>query len=91
MLVRAWTPPIEQVLAIKNGEPSPLIHQLLGELNDKNRTRPYALCWDPKRGVVARGMITGAGILPHAEQLGQFIELLREARVAEHIDTIPQT
>ncbi|MBX3466919.1 MAG: SUMF1/EgtB/PvdO family nonheme iron enzyme [Planctomycetes bacterium] len=87
-LVHAWAPPLDEVVAVKSGDRAPMINALLEELNDKNATRPYALTWDPKRGVVARAHLCGAGIMPTAEQIGQFIELLIETRRMETIETI---
>ena len=58
-LLRPWAPPLEETMAVRAGEPAPQVEALLEELNLKNASRPYALCWDPKRGVVARTHLAG--------------------------------
>jgi hypothetical protein len=88
ILVHAWAPELDEVVAVKTGERAPMVNALLDELNDKNAARPYVLTWDPKRGVVARAHLCGAGIMPTAEQIGQFIELLIETRRMESIETV---
>ncbi len=88
VLVHAWAPPLDEVVAVKSGDRAPMVNALLEELNDKNATRPYVLTWDPKRGVVARAHLCGAGIMPGAEAIGQFMELLIETRRMESIETI---
>ncbi len=88
LLLQPWAPPLDEVLAVKEGRPAPRVRALLEELNDKSRARPFALAWDPKRGIVARGLLDGIGGPPTAEAIGRFLELLREARDFERFDSL---
>jgi len=84
LLIREWHPPAYEAEAVKAGEHAPQIEALLEELNKKNAKRPYALGWDPKRGVVASVQVTGTGGGPPArERVLDCLVTLGHARAAE--------
>ena len=75
--------------AVKHGEHAPQIEALLEELNHKNATRPYALGWDPKRGVVASAQVTGTGgTTPPRERVLDCLVTLGHARAAERFRSL---
>ncbi|MEZ6184567.1 MAG: SUMF1/EgtB/PvdO family nonheme iron enzyme [Planctomycetota bacterium] len=84
LLIRAWHPPAQESDAVKHGRHAPTVEALLEELNRKNATRPYALGWDPKQGIVASAQLMGTGnAIPPRERVLDCMITLGQARAAE--------
>jgi hypothetical protein len=60
LLVHPWSPPDDELRAVREGRSAPAVEELLEELNAINEGGGAALVWDPKLGVVARSYLGGS-------------------------------
>lgn len=72
-----WQPPMQELAASSAGDPAPTIEALLEELNAHDHERLPTLAWNPRRGVLAQGVLAEEGA-PTEDRLLAFLEAFVE-------------